>query len=109
MGETLALAGLLTTLVGLMSWLIRSVIGEYHRRLDRHDEFMDTVIRENNETMKEVAQKNGETALVMQEVSASVRANTAVALSCRHVVDAQMQELILASQRAQKRREPLSP
>ena len=90
------LAGSLTMVTGLLAWLIKAVIEEYQRRLDRHDQFMDRLVEKNSETLRQVTAGQVQASAVLERVAESVNHNNEIARNCEEVVSAQMRRRISA-------------
>jgi hypothetical protein len=90
MSDGLVTAGAFTAVSGVLAWLVKAVILEYHKRLDRHDAFMDGLVEKNNDVLRAISQRQAESAAALERVTEAVNNNTEIARCCEEVVSAQM-------------------
>ena len=102
------LAGSLTTVTGLLAWLIKAVIEEYQRRLDRHDQFMDRLVEKNNEVLRQVTAGQVQASDALERVAESVNHNNEISRNCEEVVSAQMKRKLQGAEVRGQRTAPTS-
>jgi len=96
MNDGTIFGGFVTAVTGGFVWFLKTVITEYHRRLDRHDVTMDWALT----VLEKTAASQAQSAEAIRGMTLAINHNTEIAGNCEEVVSAQMRRRILAEQKA---------
>ena len=90
MNDGTIFGGFVTAVTGGFVWFLKTVITEYHRRLDRHDVTMDRALT----VLEKTAASQAESAATIRALAEAVNHNSEIAGNCEEVVSAQMRRRV---------------